>query len=44
MAERWFIEWRHLHDLMVEGIGGLISFVQERLGDDGVADANADAS
>ncbi len=32
-------EWRYLHDLMVEGIGGLISFVQDRLGDDGVADA-----
>jgi hypothetical protein len=32
-------EWRYLHDLMVEGIGGLITFVQERLGDDGVADA-----
>ena len=32
-------EWRSLHDLMVEGIAGLISFVQERLGDDGVAEA-----
>jgi tRNA(Ile2) C34 agmatinyltransferase TiaS len=32
-------EWRSLHDLMVEGIAGLISFVQEKLGDDGVADA-----
>ncbi len=32
-------EWRYLHDLMAEGIGGLISFVQDRLGDDGVADA-----
>jgi hypothetical protein len=32
-------EWRYLHDLMVEGIGGLISFIQDRLGDDGVADA-----
>src|SRR5437764_14240997 len=32
-------EWRYLHDLMVEGIGGLISFVQDRLGDDGVAEA-----
>src|SRR2546423_10842375 len=32
-------EWRFLHDLMVEGIAGLISFVQERLGEDAVADA-----
>src|SRR3954452_4293825 len=32
-------EWRSLHDLMVEGIAGLISFVQEKLGDDGVAEA-----
>ncbi|MEA2373860.1 MAG: hypothetical protein QOD53_323, partial [Thermoleophilaceae bacterium] len=23
-------EWRFLHDLMVEGIAGLITFVQER--------------
>ena len=35
-------EWRYLHDLMVEGIGGLISFVQDRLGDDGVAEAWTD--
>src|SRR3954466_15780248 len=32
-------EWRSLHDLMVEGIAGLISYVQERLGDEGVAEA-----
>jgi hypothetical protein len=32
-------EWRYLHDLLVEGIAGLISFVAERLGDEGVADA-----
>jgi hypothetical protein len=32
-------EWRSLHDLMVEGIAGLISYVQAKLGDDGVADA-----
>ena len=32
-------EWRHLHDLMVEGIGGLITFVQERFGEDAVAEA-----
>ena len=39
LCEEMKHEWRYLHDLMAEGIGGLISFVQERLGDDGVADA-----
>src|SRR3954465_836815 len=39
LGEAMKYEWRSLHDLMVEGIAGLISFVQERLGDDGVADA-----
>jgi hypothetical protein len=32
-------EWRFLHDLMAESVLGLISFVQERLGDEGVAEA-----
>ena len=32
-------EWRSLHDLMVEGIAGLISFIQERFGEDAVAEA-----
>src|SRR5919107_1386411 len=32
-------EWRSLHDLMVEGIAGLISYVQTIQGDDGVAEA-----
>lgn len=32
-------EWRFLHDAMAEMMLGLISFVQERLGDDGVAAA-----
>ena len=39
LCEEMKHEWRYLHDLMVEGIGGLISFVQDRLGDDGVAEA-----
>jgi hypothetical protein len=39
LCEEMKHEWRYLHDLMAEGIGGLISFVQERLGDEGVADA-----
>ena len=32
-------EWLMLHDLMAESVLGLISFVQDRLGDDGVAEA-----
>ena len=32
-------EWRVLHDVMTELIAGLISFVQERLDDDGVEEA-----
>ena len=42
LCEEMKHEWRYLHDLMVEGIGGLISFIQDRLGDDGVADAWTD--
>jgi hypothetical protein len=32
-------EWLMLHDLMAESVLSLISFVQDRLGDDGVAEA-----
>jgi hypothetical protein len=32
-------EWLMLHDLMAESILGLITFVQDRLGDEGVAEA-----
>jgi hypothetical protein len=32
-------EWRFLHDAMAEMMLGLITFVQERLGDEGVAEA-----
>src|SRR3954454_3271077 len=32
-------EWRSLHDLMVEGIAGLITYIQDQQGDDGVAQA-----
>ncbi|MFY9763807.1 MAG: hypothetical protein WAK42_02175, partial [Mycobacterium sp.] len=42
LCEEMKHEWRYLHDMMVEGIGGLISFIQDRLGDDGVADAWTD--
>jgi hypothetical protein len=39
LCEEMKHEWRYVHDLMVEGIAGLITFVQDRLGDEGVADA-----
>ena len=39
LCEEMKHEWRYLHDLLVEGIAGLISFVHERLGDDGVEEA-----
>jgi hypothetical protein len=39
LCEEMKHEWLMLHDLMAESLLGLISFVQERLGDDGVAEA-----
>src|SRR5246500_6049077 len=39
LCEEMKHEWRYLHDLMAGGLLGLISFVQERLGDEGVAEA-----
>src|ERR671929_2355005 len=39
LCEAMKYEWRSLHDLMVEGVAGLISYVQERMGEDAVADA-----
>src|SRR3954452_21762567 len=38
LCEEMKHEWRLLHDIMVDAIAGLISFVKERLGDEG-ADA-----
>lgn len=35
-------EWRFLHDLMVHGVAGLLTFIQERLGEDAVAEAQSD--
>lgn len=32
-------EWQMLHDLMAGGVLDLVSFIQQRLGDDGVAEA-----
>src|SRR3954449_3802938 len=37
-------EWRSLHDLMVEGIAGLISYVQAQEGDEGVERAGRSGS
>jgi hypothetical protein len=39
LCEEMKHEWLMLHDLMAESVLGLISFVQDRLGDEGVADA-----
>ena len=39
LCEEMKHEWRFLHDMMVEGIARPDPFVQERLGDDGVAEA-----
>ena len=36
-AMKW--ESQFMHDLLVDGVAGLISFVKERLGDDGVEEA-----
>ena len=40
LCEEMKHEWRLLHDIMVEGIAGLISYVQERIGEN-TADAVA---
>ena len=39
LCEEMKHEWRFMHDLMAGGLLGLITFVQEKLGDDGVAEA-----
>jgi hypothetical protein len=39
LCEEMKHEWRLLHDIMVDGIAGLISFVQQELGDEGVENA-----
>src|SRR4051794_15886968 len=44
LCEEMKHEWLMLHDLMVGGMAGLITFVQERLGDDGVHDAWTDSN
>jgi hypothetical protein len=39
LCEEMKHEWRLLHDIMVEGIAGLISYVHDRHGDEAVEDA-----
>jgi hypothetical protein len=39
LCEEMKHEWLMLHDLMVEGVLGLVTFIQDRLGDEGVRDA-----
>jgi hypothetical protein len=39
LCEAMKSEWQLLHDLMAGGMAGLVSFVQDRLGDDGVEEA-----
>src|SRR3954447_25685524 len=39
LCEEMKHESQFMHDLLVDGVAGLISFVKERLGDDGVEEA-----
>jgi hypothetical protein len=39
LCEEMKHEWRFLHDLMVNGVAGLLTFIQERLGEDAVREA-----
>src|SRR3954462_6590085 len=39
LCEEMKHEWRALHDLMVEGIAGLISYIAETHGEDAVEEA-----
>lgn len=39
LCEEMKHEWLMLHDLMAEGMLGLVSFVQDKLGDEGVGEA-----
>jgi hypothetical protein len=36
-------EWRFMHDLLVDGMAAMLTFIHDKLGDDGVADAHRDA-
>ena len=39
LCEEMKTESQFMHDLLVDGVAGLISFVKEKLGDDGVEEA-----
>ena len=39
LCEEMKHEWQMLHDLMASGVLDLVSFIQQRLGDEGVAEA-----
>ena len=39
LCEEMKHEWRFLHDLMVHGVAGLLTFIQERVGEDAVREA-----
>src|SRR5437763_5368796 len=36
-------EWRFMHDLLVDGMAAMLTFIHDKLGDDGVAEAHRDA-
>ena len=40
LCEGMKYEWRFMHDLLVDSVAGLLTFVKERLGEDAVADAH----
>ena len=39
LCEEMKHEWQMLHDLMAAGVLDLVSFIQQRLGEEGVAEA-----
>src|SRR5438105_8429484 len=39
LCEEMKHEWRFLHDLMVHGVAGLLSWIQENVGEDAVREA-----
>jgi hypothetical protein len=36
-------EWGQLHDLMVAGVAGLLTFIKDHMGEEAVADAHAES-
>ncbi|WP_433204874.1 hypothetical protein ACQP1G_16875 [Nocardia sp. CA-107356] len=39
LCEQMRSEWRHLHDLMAEQLLGLVTFIQQRFGEEKIAEA-----